>query len=41
LDRMLGGPQRRFGGGGEQENSKPLPGLEPLITQSVTQSYTT
>jgi hypothetical protein len=41
LDRRLGGPQRRSGRGGEEENSQPLPGLEPLIIQPVTQRYTT
>jgi len=29
LDRRLGGPQRRSGRGGEEENSLPLPGIEP------------
>jgi hypothetical protein len=29
LDRRLGGPQSRSGRGGEEENSQPLPGLEP------------
>jgi len=35
LDRRLGGPQNRSGGGGEEKNSQPLPGLEPPIIQPV------
>jgi hypothetical protein len=31
MDRRLGEPQSRFGHGGEQKNSQPLPGLEPPI----------
>jgi len=27
LDRRLGGPQRRCGRGGKEENSLPLPGI--------------
>jgi hypothetical protein len=30
LDRRLGGPQSRSGRGGEDKNSQPLPGNEPL-----------
>jgi hypothetical protein len=29
LDRRLGEPQSRFGHGGEEKHSQPLPGLEP------------
>jgi hypothetical protein len=41
LDRRLVGPQSQAGRGGEEENSQPLPGLEPPIIQSVAQRYTT
>jgi hypothetical protein len=41
LDRRLGGPQSRFGRGGKEKNSQPLPGLEPPITSPVAQRYTT
>jgi hypothetical protein len=41
LDRRLGGPQNWTGGGGEEKNSQPLPGLEPPIIQPVAQGYTT
>jgi hypothetical protein len=41
LDRRLGGPQSWSGCGGEEKNSQPLPGLEPLIIQPLDQSYTT
>jgi hypothetical protein len=41
LDRRLGWPQSRSGRGGEENNSQPLPGLEPPIIQSVAQRYTT
>jgi hypothetical protein len=41
LDRRLGGPQSRFGRGGEEKNSQPLPGLEPPIIRPVTQRYNT
>jgi hypothetical protein len=41
LDRRLCGPQNRSGRGGEEKNSQPLPGLEPLIIQPVAQPYTT
>jgi hypothetical protein len=41
LDRRLGEPQSRYGRGGEKKNSHPLPGLEPLIIQTVSQRYTT
>jgi hypothetical protein len=40
LDRRLGGPQSRSGRGGEEENSQPLPGLEPSIIRPVAQRYT-
>jgi hypothetical protein len=39
LDGRLGGSQSRSGDGGEEENSQPLPGLEPPIIQPVTQRY--
>jgi hypothetical protein len=29
LDRRLGGLWSRSGGGGEEKNSQPLPGIEP------------
>jgi hypothetical protein len=38
LDRRLGGPQSRSGCCGEDEDSQPLPGLEPPIIQPVSQS---
>jgi hypothetical protein len=38
-DRRLGEPQSRSGGGGEEKNSQPLPGIEPPIIQPVAQSY--
>jgi hypothetical protein len=41
LDRSLYGPQSRFGRGGEEKNSRPLPGLEPPNIQPVAQRYTT
>jgi hypothetical protein len=41
LDRRLDVPQRRSGGGGEEKNSHPLPGLEPPIIQPLAQRYTT
>jgi hypothetical protein len=41
LDRRMGGSQSRSGGGGEEKNSQPLPGLEPPIIQPVAQRYTT
>jgi hypothetical protein len=40
LDRRLGGPQSRYGRGGEEKNSQPLPGIEPPIIQPVAQRYT-
>jgi hypothetical protein len=40
MDRRLGGPQSRSGRGGENKNSQPFPGLEPLIIQSLAQHYT-
>jgi hypothetical protein len=39
LDRRLGGPQSRSGRGGEEKNSQPLPGLEPLIIQPAAQRW--
>jgi hypothetical protein len=33
LHKRLGGPQSQSGRGGEEENSQPLPGLEPSIIQ--------
>jgi hypothetical protein len=41
LDRRLGGPQSRSGRCGEEKNSKPLPGLEHPIIQTVAQRYAT
>jgi hypothetical protein len=41
LDRRLNGPQSWYGYGGEEINSQPLLGLEPLIIQSISQHYTT
>jgi hypothetical protein len=41
LDRRLGGPQDRYGLGGEEKISQPLPRLEPPIIQPVAQPYTT
>jgi hypothetical protein len=41
LDRRLGGPQSLSGRGGENKNSKPLPGIETPIFQPVAQRYTT
>jgi hypothetical protein len=40
LDRRLGGTQSRYGRGGGERNSQPLPGLEPLIIHPVAQRYT-
>jgi hypothetical protein len=37
LDRRLGEPQNRSGGGGGEKNSQPLPGLELPIIQPVAQ----
>jgi hypothetical protein len=36
----LGGSQCRSGRGGEEENSQPLPGLDPPIIQPVAQRCT-
>jgi hypothetical protein len=36
--QRLGGPQSRFGCGGEEKNCQPLPGLESPIVQPVAQS---
>jgi hypothetical protein len=41
LDTSPSGPQSRSGRGGEEQNSQPLPGLEPPIIQPVAQHYTT
>jgi hypothetical protein len=41
LDRRLGGPQSRYGRGGEEKNFQPLPRLEPPIIQPVAQRNTT
>jgi hypothetical protein len=40
LHRRLGGLQSRFGRGGEEKNSQPLPALGPPIIQPVAQRYT-
>jgi hypothetical protein len=40
LDRRLGWPQIWAGCSGEEKNSQPLSGLEPLIIQPVAQRYT-
>jgi hypothetical protein len=31
LDMRLGGPQSRYGRGGEEKSTQPLPGLEPRL----------
>jgi hypothetical protein len=41
VDKRLGGPQSRYGRGGEEKNSQPLPVFEPPIIQPVAQLYTT
>jgi hypothetical protein len=41
LDRGLGETQSRSQRGGEEKNSYPLQGLEPLIIQPTAQHYTT
>jgi hypothetical protein len=41
LDGRLGGPQSRFGRGGEEKNSHHQPVLEPPIIQTVALHYTT
>jgi hypothetical protein len=41
FDRRQGGLQSRFGRCGEEENSQPLPKLEPPIIQPIAQRYTT
>jgi hypothetical protein len=41
LGRWLGRRQSRSGRGGEEKNSQPLPGPEPLIIQPAAQLYTT
>jgi hypothetical protein len=40
LDKRLGGPQSRYGCGGEEKNFQPLPGVEPPIIQPLPQCYT-
>jgi hypothetical protein len=40
IDRRLSGSQSRYGHGGEEKNSQPLPGLEHPIIQPVAQRYT-
>jgi len=37
LDRRLGEPRSRYGHGGGEKNSQPLPGLEPPIIQPIAQ----
>jgi hypothetical protein len=39
MGRKLGGPQSRYGRGGEEKSSQFLQGLEPPIIQSVPQRY--
>jgi len=41
LDRSLVGSQNRSRHGDEERNTQPLPGLKPLIIQSVAQSCIT
>jgi hypothetical protein len=41
LDRRLGGLQSRSGHGGEEKNSQPLPGFEPLLIQLAVQRHAT
>jgi hypothetical protein len=41
LDRRLSRPQSQSACSGEEKNSQPLPGLEPLIIQPIAQQYTT
>jgi hypothetical protein len=41
LDRRLGGPQIQSESSGEENNSQPLTGLEPLIIQLTAKCYTT
>jgi hypothetical protein len=40
LDRRLGGPQSLFGRGGEEQNSQPLPGIEPRSSDRPARSQT-
>jgi hypothetical protein len=40
LDRSLGGPQSRFGHGGEENNSLPLSGIEPRSSNQYPSHYT-
>jgi hypothetical protein len=39
MERKMGEPHSQSGRG-EEKNSKPLPGLKPLIIQPITQHYT-
>jgi hypothetical protein len=39
LYRRLGGPQSRSGRCGEEKNSQPLPGFEPLLYISVCETW--
>jgi hypothetical protein len=41
FNRRLCGPQSWSGYGGEEKNSLPLPGLEPLVIHPVAQCYIT
>jgi hypothetical protein len=41
LERRLSGPQSQSEHGGEEKNSRPLPGLEPPIIYPVDQRYIT
>jgi hypothetical protein len=41
LDRRMGGPQSRYGHGGEEKNSQLLPGLELPIIQPAYERHTT
>jgi hypothetical protein len=41
LDKRLGGPQSRFGRGGEEKNSQLLTGFEPPVNQPLAQRHTT
>jgi hypothetical protein len=40
LDRRLRGPQSRSGRGGDEENSRPLLGIERPIIKPIAQRYT-
>jgi hypothetical protein len=41
LDTRLGGPQGRSSCSGEEKNSQPVPGLEPLIIPPIAHRCTT